>query len=275
LPAAVTEAAGRVLGARLPLDGAVSGEDLARAVASSGVLFEAKLAQGAPPASITSDLKGALLLLRNALQSFVSGSAPGPDGAPPAKDAPSPPLRGDPPAAQRPGTATIAADTPPEDIGRTLLSQTEGALARTRLSQIASLPDDTVQVQGRPAAPAPLHVEIPVVLGQQNAVAQFTVERDGHGQSGEGANASLWRMRFALDVEPMGPVHALITLRGEAAAVTLWAERPETANELSAASADLRDSLDDAEFIVDEVLVRRGAPPKAARQPGGVVDRRT
>ncbi|GGE29936.1 ABC transporter ATP-binding protein [Agaricicola taiwanensis] len=274
LPPTIAAAAAKVLGARLPLDRPVTGEDIARALADSGVMFEAKLAAGAPPAQVAGDLKGALLLLRNALKSFLGDTAmAGPEALATSKDAPSPPLRGDPPSAQRPATATIDAEAAPEEIGRTLLQQTEGALARTRLSQIASLPDDSTPL--KPAGPAPLHVEIPVVLGQQNAVAQFTVERDGSGRADEARTGSLWRMRFALDVEPMGPVHALVTLRGEAATVTLWAERPETASELSAASSDLRRSLDDAAFAVEDVVVRRGAPPKPARPPGGMLDRRT
>lgn len=278
LPTSVREAAGKVLDARLPLDENLSGDDIARAVANSGIMFEAKLASGAPPANLTGDLKGALLLLRNALQSFVGAgggglSAPGTDLAKAAKDIPHPPLRGDPPSAQKPAAATIMADAPPEEIGRTLLGQTEGALARTRLMQIASLPDD---VSGpRAQAPAPLHVEIPVVMGQQNAVAQFTVERDGHGQSDGQTVAPVWRMRFALDIEPMGPVHAMVMLQAGVATINLWAERPETAQELYAASSDLRTALDDAEFAVEEVVVRRGAPPRPERQPGGVLDRRT
>lgn len=273
LPPAVTAAAQKVLGARLPLDRPFGADDIARAVAGSGVLYEARLAAGAPPTSLAGDLKGALLMLRNLLQSFV-GTADSFTAAPqPGGDTPAPPLRGDPPSAQRPAMAAIAVDGTPEEIGRTLLTQTEGALARTRLLQIASLPDDGAP--GRPAPPAALHVEIPVVFGQQAAVAQFAVERDGHGAGAEGEAATVWRMRFALDIEPMGPVHALVTLRGEAAAVTLWAERPQTADDLTAASADLRVALDRADFAVDDVVVRRGAPPRPAHPPGGFMDRRT
>lgn len=277
-PAPVREAADKVLNARLPLDQNLSGDDIARAVANSGVMFEAKLATGAPPANLAGDLKGALLLLRNALQSFVGGeadafSSPGADMAKAARDNPHPPLRGDPPTAQKPASATIMADAAPEEIGRTLLGQTEGALSRTRLMQIASLPDDAAP--NRLQAPAPLHVEIPVVMGQQNAVAQFTVERDGHGQGEGQALAPVWRMRFALDIEPMGPVHAMVMLQAGVATINLWAERPETAQELHAASSDLRMALDDAEFAVEDVVIRRGAPPRPERQPGGVLDRRT
>ena len=39
----------------------------------------------------------------------------------------------------------------------------------------------------------------------------------------------VWRARFSLDVEPAGPVHALVSLTGEKTSVRMWAERPATA----------------------------------------------
>ena len=44
----------------------------------------------------------------------------------------------------------------------------------------------------------------------------------------------VWRARFSLDVEPAGPVHALVSLSGERTSVRMWAERPATAAQLRA-----------------------------------------
>jgi hypothetical protein len=34
----------------------------------------------------------------------------------------------------------------------------------------------------------------------------------------------MWRARFSPDVEPAGPVHALISLQGDKTSVRIWAE---------------------------------------------------
>ena len=72
-----------------------------------------------------------------------------------------------------------------------------------------------------------------------------------------------WLKRFSLDVEPMGPVHAQIALVGARAAVTLWAERPDSAARLRDATALLSDGLRAAELEPGDVLVRGGAPPRS------------
>ena len=46
--------------------------------------------------------------------------------------------------------------------------------------------------------------------------------------------SAIWRARFSLDVEPAGPVHALVSLIGDKTAVRMWAERPATAAQLRA-----------------------------------------
>ena len=64
-------------------------------------------------------------------------------------------------------------------------------------------------------------------------MAQFEISRDGGGSEVEAAKR-IWRARFSLDVEPAGPVHALISLSGERTSVRMWAERPATAEQLRA-----------------------------------------
>ena len=53
--------------------------------------------------------------------------------------------------------------------------------------------------------------EIPFATPQGTAMAQFEISRDGGEQEVEAAKR-VWRARFSLDVEPAGPVHALISL---------------------------------------------------------------
>ena len=78
--------------------------------------------------------------------------------------------------------------------------------------------------------------EIPFATPQGTAMAQFEISRDGGGNEVAAAKR-VWRARFSLDVEPAGPVHALVSLSGEQTSVRMWAERPATAAQLRAGAA--------------------------------------
>ena len=99
-------------------------------------------------------------------------------------------------------------------------------------------------------------------------MAQFEVSRDGGGIEVEAAKA-VWRARFSLDVEPAGPVHALVSLSGERTSVRMWAERPATAAQLRAGAAQLSQALSHAELQPGDIVIRNGTPPQAAPAPAG------
>jgi len=103
--------------------------------------------------------------------------------------------------------------------------------------------------------------EVPFATPQGPAVAQFEIARDGHKAPAEGQKVA-WRARFSLDVEPIGAVHAQIALTGSRAAVTLWAERPETSTRLRDSAPQLAAALREAELEASDVLVRSGTPPR-------------
>ena len=130
--------------------------------------------------------------------------------------------------------------------------------------QAASLPE-RVGTAGTNTDPANArwYFEVPFATPQGTAVAQFEIARDGHKAAAAGAGP-VWRARFSLDIEPMGPVHAQVALIHSRAAVTLWAERPDSAARLRDSTALLRDALQQAELEPGDVLVRGGTPP---RQP--------
>ena len=357
LPPKLLQAVQQVLSQQTGLDPGLSGNDIKAAFAKSGLFLEASLAAGVAPASGTvPDLKAALLVLRQTLQSLIGDpsveAAPLPKVAaaptlvPPAapetepqqlplpqakvpatpdtagtvtttvatvraalagalKDAPSaaatlnllqeatpepaqlakaaatafkavpgeeahtntppPPLRGAPPAAQPVAQASIPPQTPLAPAAHHLLANTEAAIARHTLLQVASLPDRIDALpqpaqQGDPAAPR-WNFEIPFATPQGTAMAQFEISRDGAGNEAEAAQ-KVWRARFTLDVEPNGPVHALVALVGDKTAVRMWAERPATAEKLRAGSAELGRALARAELNPGDIVVRDGAPPQ-------------
>ena len=255
---------------------------------------------GTAPAGSADDLKAALVVLRNVVKSWLAADLPdlvtpgastqtdgvngratlalGPGGetqgapnsqaaaprAPSAAVSPPPPYRGVPTAGQAAAPPSISADTAPRDIGKVLLNETDAALARQTLLQAASLPDSSTAngatIRNDPSGPRWLF-EVPFATPQGSAVAQFEIARDGHNAPAPGTKPA-WRARFSLDVEPIGPVHAQIALIGTRAAVTLWAERPETSTKLRDNAAQLADALRQAELDPGDVLVRGGTPPR-------------
>jgi hypothetical protein len=75
-------------------------------------------------------------------------------------------------------------------------------------------------------------------------------------------------VRFALDVEPIGPVHAQIGLSGDRLSVGLWIERPEMAARLAEDVGVLTAALADDRVKIEAVHVSVGEPP-AGRAEGG------
>jgi hypothetical protein len=261
---------------------------------------------GALPAGVPDDLKAALIVLRNVLKNWLGddalkpllpgtpgllkaalapldlGAAAAPDAGGkaeelrPAGPAVPPPYRGAPTAAQPAAAPSISPEMSPRDIGKVLLNETDAALARQTLLQAASLPSHP----GAPGAPQhgpngpQWHFEVPFATPQGTTVAQFEIARDGHHAPAEGVKA-VWRARFSLDLDPLGPVHAQIALTGTRAAVSLWAERPDTSAQLRDNAPQLAEALRQAELEPGDVLVRAGTPPRPRQgtPSGRFVDR--
>jgi hypothetical protein len=186
-----------------------------------------------------------------------------------------PPIRGALPAAQPIAQPTIAPHAPLETTAHHLLDDTDAAIARQTLLQVASLPDRVDTSASKTDMTAPRwNFEIPFATPQGTAMAQFEISRDGGEQEVEAANR-VWRARFSLDVEPAGPVHALISLTGEKTSVRLWAERSATAEQLRAGMSELSQALSRAELQPGDIVVRDGAPTQTepAARAGHFLDR--
>jgi hypothetical protein len=187
---------------------------------------------------------------------------------------PPPPISGALPAAQPVMPATLGSNASPQAAMQHLLVDTDAAIARQTLLQVASLPDrvDTTATRLDPTVPR-WNFEIPFATRQGTAMAQFEISRDGGGSEVESAKR-VWRARFSLDVEPAGPVHALVSLTGERTSVRMWAERPATADQLRAGVSQLSQALSRAELQPGDIVVRDGAPqPSASARAGHFLDR--
>jgi Flagellar hook-length control protein FliK len=175
---------------------------------------------------------------------------------------PPPPFRGALPSAQPVAAPSIAPNAPLATSAHHLLADTDAAIARQTLLQVASLPDRVDGAGARIDQAIPRwNFEIPFVTPQGTAMAQFEISRDAGGNEVE-ATKRVWRARFSVDVEPAGPVHALVSLNGDTTSVRMWAERPATAAQLRAGAAQLSQALSKAKLQPGDILIREGTPPQ-------------
>ncbi|MER2604357.1 MAG: flagellar hook-length control protein FliK, partial [Siculibacillus sp.] len=154
-----------------------------------------------------------------------------------------------------------------EGLGARALERTEGALQRILLEQYAVLDtrgDDAAATAEVRAQQREWTAELPLATATGTSIVQMTVERDAP-EAGATAASSGWRVRFALDVEPIGPVHAQIGLAGEHLSIGLWVERADMAARLADEVGQLRGALEAAAIPVEAIHLSTGAPPTAGR----------
>jgi flagellar hook-length control protein FliK len=257
--------------ARLPV-----ADGLGESAGAGRIVLSATLLDAGPRAAATG---AALNLLQEVLQeipreignaSLAAGTLKEPaNGATAHTNTPPPPFRGALPSAQPVAPPSIASNAPLAAIARHLLDDTGAAIARQTLLQVASLPEriDAAGARLDPAAPR-WNFEIPFATPLGTAVAQFEISRDGGGSEAEAAKR-IWRARFSLDVEPAGPVHALVSLSGDRTSVRMWAERPATAAQLRAGVSQLSQALSQAELQPGDIVIRDGAPSQSAPARAG------
>lgn len=294
LPKPLLSAIDRVLAQAIPAERQpVTAQRLKEAFQSSGLFAEARQTAGAP-APRQGDLKIGLQALRETLLPIIESLSPGPKAslqeraaAVLAADRPSdslpggtsdnanraaPPRRDGPLLPQAATEPTLSPGEKPLAIAETLLDQTDAALDRIKLSQYASLPlDQTRQDSSQPAQR--WLAEIPLAFQHGTAILPLQVEREAPRRDVQGVSPPLWRIRFALDVEPMGPLQGVVTLQGRDVGVTLWAEREETSHLLRGAAPGLESALLHADFASGAVDIHTGQPRVMQPTAGQFLDR--
>lgn len=160
-----------------------------------------------------------------------------------------PPFRGALPVAQAPMQATIAG-APLPMAAATVLDQTDAAIARHVMLQIASLP-----ASQQPSHPPDDHsvrlmFDIPLATPQGTMIVQIQVERDAPQRE---AQAPVLSVRFAIDIEPIGPVRARVAHIGGKTSVTMVAEKPASAAALQQDIGSLRAALAQANLEPGDV----------------------
>ncbi len=282
----VVDAVARLMGITLPAGAPVTLDMLKQAVmrasGSSGSAakpvadFSAKpalnlSAAGAGLPLPATNLKNALSGLRHALVQWMGSGVEAIQAVSAVARRPSPPRPVGNPVAQAGNDMSSVKDMSLQQLGAKMLAQTEAALARQGLLQWASLPEGAERGMGRAdGVGQPVIFEAPVLMNGQNAIIQFHIEQDagdGNSDDKDGKGKS-WQAKFAVSFEPLGAVHAHVTLRGDVANVSLWAERAEAAEILQANMLDLRDALAGANFEVHDLNCRAGKPNEAPAHNG-------
>lgn len=286
LPKNLFAAIDRVLAQAVPGERPITERQLREAFQTSGLFLEARRAAG--ETTLQGDLKASLQSLREALLPIAGVLAAGqkashehptlPDPGGQAgttsgqADRPAPPRRDGPLLPQAPTEPTLARGETQAVIAETLLEQTDAALDRIKLTQYASLPPEPGRQD--PSQPAQRWLtEIPIAFQNGAAVLPLQVEREAPRRTAQGVTAPLWRIRFALDIEPIGPLQSVVTLQGRDVSVTLWAEREETSNILRGAAPGLETALLAADFASGAIDIHTGHPRVIQPTAGQFLDR--
>lgn len=295
LPKPILTLVEQVLAQAVPVERKpLTAQALRTAVQGSGLFLEANRTEGrpSPPGG---DLKAGLQALRDGLAPLVQALSPSLSplraAAPPAERVPAPeadqpaPMPGQPsrpPPPQRdgvlfpqpPAAPNLSAGESPLAIVETLLEQTEAGLDRIKLAQYASLPPEAARMESQQAQQAQRWLtEIPLAFHQGTAMLPLQIEKEPPRRDGGEAAGPLWRVRFALDVEPMGPLQGLVTLQGRSVGISLWAEREETSRVLRGASPQLEAALAGAQFESGGIDIRTGQPRTVQPTAGQFLDR--
>ncbi|WP_340643731.1 flagellar hook-length control protein FliK [Phenylobacterium sp.] len=250
-------AAMQMLAQLMPLDPDVRGADIKRALKTSGLFLEANLAADPETTPLGRDLKAALLVLRQAL---------GPATRRPPGATPPPPYGGAPTSAQKAAMPSLPLGASAGALGEALAAETQGALAHLDLLQLASLPDPD-----RPNDPTRWMFETPLQTSQGPGVAQFEISRDSEGRAQQEEREPLWRARFSVDFEPVGPIDAQVAFEGDLARVSLWVQRTDAAERLRIAQPMLAQALAAANLQL-ELVVHSGPPPAPPTGAGRLLD---
>jgi hypothetical protein len=238
-----------------PAPGAAPTHTFAKAAAQLAPLLDAYLA--APVEEAAPEVRAALQTLQQAL------NAPADDkpALPPRATPPTPPSRDGATTAQAAARSSLPEHADAQTITQVLARGVEQALARQTLHQLASLPDGPNQAW---------MFELPVASPGGAAVAQFQVDHNGGSGAGgpdDGSGGDPgWRVRFSIDIEPLGPVHVHLSPGAERASLTVWAERPDGLVRLRSLGGEL------ARALPADVRFQGGSPRQAAPNPGRFVD---
>jgi hypothetical protein len=251
LPKAVMQAAAQLWQALPDSDSLSDPKRLQNAILRSGAFLEANLADAsrgaADPKLLGSDLKALMLNLSRVLRD--SGARPNAAHSDIAMNAPVPTARG-PLTALNAAPATFSMLDATDQQLNELSRQTDGAIARLTTTQITnSAPDPSIQS---------MMVELPVRHEDRASMLRLRIEQDSSGKRSGGGDS--WSVEAAMDLGPVGALHAKVTLTGHRIGVQLRAESPAIVDALSARAGELESILRESGLEIDRIVCLHGMP---------------
>jgi flagellar hook-length control protein FliK len=270
MPDPVVKAMQQILGLRLNTAQMPTGKDFQQAVRFSGQFREAQMALSSGGTQPVPDLKSMLISFKSLLQKLGAEA----QVARPANQPAIPSRQGGPQGQAQQMTGGFLSAVAQQNM-QSLLKETNSALARIRLTQLVNSGvsrDDGPQAASRPMD---LVVELPLSLGQETALMQMQIGRDGSGSDNEDEDEQSWRLRFSLDLTATGPLEAAISLRGGGTFASLWVDRKETYDKLNAVRETMEAAFADAGLDLQELRLIRGLPPKIAAKYGALINRQS
>jgi hypothetical protein len=259
LPQSVLKIASSLLSNRIDGEKAVTALDLKQAIQTSGV-FSSTQSDGT-----VVDAKSLLVALRQALQveDFKPTLKSPADQEPPRRDGPV--------SAHKIVASSLVNESDKEKIISTLSRESEQAVERLKLHQISSLPE---RLNGSEAPQTrQYNFEIPIALngqyGQQTAMAGFRIEQEKKRNPKTGEPTDVWGIRFAIDADVLGPVHAHVRLAGQTISVSLWAEESATHRFFVQSMPMLEAALSENALEIGELRAFNGKPAEPRTAPAG------
>ncbi|WP_455234539.1 flagellar hook-length control protein FliK [Thiogranum longum] len=173
-----------------------------------------------------------------------------------------PPFRGAVPVPQAALQASLDLLNRVGNLRTDLLQQSEAALARLQLSQLAALPKE-----GEPGLLEWL-LELPIRRGDDIDLWSLRLFREPGKEQHQQEPG--WSVQLAFDLPGLGPLQAHVQLSGERVSTSFWAERQDTLTVLRQHLHELREAMTGAGLEVAELQCRSGcmpAPKPASRHP--------
>ncbi len=115
---------------------------------------------------------------------------------------------------------------------------------------------------GQPASNSALVIQAPFQLQQMQHPILLTIRQDDENGSQPGPHSTAtkrWTVNFSFDAGTIGPIQVTIGLSTAAVSVKLSSEQIESASLLNAWLPELKAALEQADFAVDELSVRKTA----------------
>ncbi|VAW77046.1 hypothetical protein MNBD_GAMMA15-1048 [hydrothermal vent metagenome] len=186
----------------------------------------------------------------------TSGTSPGAlPGAPP-------PFPGAVPAPQAAARVTIDLVNRIGSLNTELLRQTEAALARVQLHQLASQPRDAER------SLLEWLLELPVRRGDEIDLWSMRIAREKQENAAEKQKPQRrWSVQLAFDLPGLGPVQAQVTLNGEQVSTRFWTGNEEALPLFQEHLQELHNMLGNVGLEVGELDCVPGSIPVKAAAP--------